>query len=553
MKIKELVEPLRVVKRFVVYTAIAGMGAAGLNLTRPVLLGNIFEGFVKGDSYGSVMLLIILFALSWCATWGLSLLLGYLSTKVKERILARLRTAVLSHLMRLPYAQSEQLPTGKIQAYITSDLPLWSNLYGMILVQIVHSAAQLIGAVVTLLNVNSKLMIILVPFLAISAVIPLIFSRSMIRIHRFAQDAISDTLEKSQCIIHGCRDIISLNIEKWCLKRCTEAFIKSENAEIKRSMAQGTVQVIGAFAENAAYIVVLLIGGWSVFKDSMSVGHLVSFLATIQLIFFPSRNAGDLASAIQSSLAAANRVQEFLSLKPMNEKYTLRTHIEIKNLSYTYPNERKKALDSISCEINQGYFVVILGESGSGKSTLLKIIAGLYEPTEGEMITTGPNIGLPSAVWQDPFLLNASVFDNLALGRDVSERQMKDMAQKLNLDRLIAEMPNQYDTFLLENGRNLSGGQRQRIAIIRSLISSKKCIVIDEPTAGLDMENARKVWDAILDMNKDVTRIVTTHQLDKTHEYADLILVLQEGKLIEYGPPQELLRMNGFFKKLMKR
>lgn len=404
-----------------------------------------------------------------------------------------------------------------------------------------------------MIRVNFKLVLLLFPFLLLSATLPLISAKYMIRIHRTAQDAVSDTLEMSQGIIQGCRDIISLDIEKWMLQWCTKACAVSERAETKRSLALGIVQTLGALTQNAAYILVLGVGGWEVLKGSMRVGDLVSFLATIELIFFPARNASDLASEIHNSLAASNRVQEFLSVQPNHEKPIMHSCIEFKNVSYTYSNTEQKALDSISFEINQGNLIVILGESGSGKSTLLKIIAGLYQPTEGEIVKKGADLGTPSAVWQDPFLFNATVYDNLALGRDISESQMKAMAQKLNLDHLFAEMPNQYDTELLENGRNLSGGQRQRIAIIRSLFSGKKCIIFDEPTAGLDIENARKVWDAIIHLNEDVTRIVTTHQLDENHRHADLILVLQKGKLIEVGQPQELLKRNGYYKKMIEK
>lgn len=141
MKFKELIEPLKDVKSMAILTAFAGVAAAGLNLTRPLLLGDIIEGFTKRASANYAIFLIALFSLSWCATWGLSILLRYLSTKVKESILTQLRTGVLRHLLKIPYAQSEKYPSGKIQAYMMSDLPLWSNLYGTLLAQVMHSAA----------------------------------------------------------------------------------------------------------------------------------------------------------------------------------------------------------------------------------------------------------------------------------------------------------------------------------------------------------------------------------------------------------------------------
>lgn len=533
-----------------IFSVLVGICAAGLNLSRPILLGIIIGELVKGDPQNRITWLVILFILSWCATWIISLLIRYLSTKVSQRILKNLRLEVLYHLLNLPLIENEQLSSGKIQAYTSSDLPVWATLYGTILTQVVHSIAQLVGAGIALVNFDPQLTVIILPFLLIGSIAPIIASRTMIKINRSAQDAISGTLETLSGMVQGSKDIISLNVEKWSLNRFKKACDVTYKAEIKRNFAQGLIQVFGAAAEIIAYVLVLAIGGGKVLKNELEVGQLVSFLATIEMIFFPARNASDLAGTIQSSLAAANRVLEFLKIEPKRKIAQLTSRLEMRSISFQYPDTDKLSLNSVSCTINKGDLVVIIGESGSGKSTLLKIIAGLYDPTNGEIIKNGESIGTPSLVWQDPCLFNVSVFENLSLDRDISIEKVREVTTSLNLDETIMKLPNQYHTLLQENGSNFSGGQRRRLAIARSLLSNKNCILLDEPTAGLDIDNARKVWDSISKFNSGATRIITTHRLEETQN-ADLILVLQEGRLIENGSPEELMLLDSYYKKMI--
>lgn len=522
----------------VVWSILIGILAAGLNLTRPILFGMIINVLVNGDPNSHVFWLILLFLGSWLATWGSSLLLMYVSTKISQRILMSLRVDLFAHFLRLPFTKIEEIDPGKIQAYHASDLPRWTSVYGTLLAEVTHSLAQFIGSIIALSYLDANLMLWLLPFLILSASIPIVTSKSIVNISHVAQEAFSSTLETLSSLIKGSRDLISVGANKWGENRFKEACNSSYRTNVKRDFSQGFLQIVGSAIEILAYILILYIGGSKVLRNEMAIGELISFLATIEMIFFPARHVNHLVVSMQNSFAAAKRVIDFLDIKERQPSLLISTCMYVDSVSYTYPLSNTIALDSITFNIEPGKHIVITGESGSGKSTLLKLLAGLYLPTKGKIVYDDRVSNL-SMIWQEPYLFNVSVFDNLVVGADLSTAKVRAIASKVNMDSTIMRLPYGYKSNVTDGGQNFSGGEKRRLAIARALLTNPNLLIFDEPTAGLDDANALSIWQMISELGPNVTKIVTTHRIEEAKK-ADVVLVLRDGKLIKCGSPDEL-------------
>lgn len=539
-----MVRPLRRELPMIALCVLAGVGAAGLNLSRPWLLGRIVGELVRSDPGDRVPGYVGFYLGSWILSWSVALILRFASAKVEQRILLNLRIGVLRHLFNLPMAESERQPQGRIQAYMSSDLPAWARLYGTILPQIVHATVQFVGAAIALTSLDAGLARGMLPFLLLGSAVPLLISRAMIRVNRTAQDAASDLLEVLAGLVQGAVDLISLQAANWGIRRFGEVGVRAGGAEVKRTAAQGIMQIFGACSEVGAYVLALAIGGGKVLNGEMEIGEFVGFLAAIEMIFFPARNASDLAATIQSSLASAARVREFLSIPAHDPKRFKNGDLTIRDLAFRYPGSDRDAIHSVNCTIRQGSMVAILGESGSGKSTFIKLLAGLYEPSGGRIEAAGTEEAKRIFVPQEPSLFPASAADNLRLGRPIESRQLRELAERFDMDRWFTGLPNGYETSIGNNGGGLSGGQKRRAALIRALLAPGDVRIFDEPTAGLDTENARRFWEVVSKRGGSTTVVVTTHRPEETR-HADLVFVFREGRLEEAGSPDELLKRKG--------
>ncbi|MFD1673898.1 ABC transporter ATP-binding protein [Alicyclobacillus fodiniaquatilis] len=540
-----MLAPLRKEKLLVFSSILVGSLAAVLNLSRPILLGYIISELVSNASLYKVFSLVSLFTLSWIMTWVASFFIRYLSSVVSQRTLVALQLQLLKHFLNLPVETSNQVSSGKLEAHTNSDLPLWVTVYGSTLAEVTHSITQLIAAAITLLKLDLRLSSIVAPFLIISALIPVFTSKYMMQISRSAQDGISNVLERLTSIIHGVPDLISFGAKPWALERYKEACNDNYHKQVKRTVAQGALSIASSSTEIIAYILVLAIGGSQVLKHELNVGYLVSYLGTIEMIFFPATYANNLSSSIQNSWAAARRVWAFFDMPVTQPRIRAGSSMQLTSISYTYPGSEIPTLREITCQIEKGKLIAIIGESGSGKSTLLHVLSGLYQPTQGYIELFEDN-EVSGFVWQEPFLFPGTISENLTLGQDVPLETMRQLSACLNIDETMMRLPSQYESLVGYSGNNFSGGQKKRLAIVRALLRKASLLMMDEPTAGLDIENSRLVWELIEGLNPPVTRIITTHRLDEARR-ADVVIVMKEGRIVEYGPPSSSATLNGRF------
>lgn len=547
-KYKRILLPLQKEKMLVIAAVCSGSFAAILNLFRPILMGLIVDNLIQRE-LKEVYFYITLFTVSRLLMWINNLSFDYVSSKASERILRKKRIDVLRHFFSLPFEESEKIKQGELETLVVSDIPNWVRLYGSILIEYIHAVAQFIGAFIALQHIDIMFILWVTPFLFLSATVPVVMGKRVRNIASVAQNNQSSVVEMVAQFVKGAQDLRSLQKEKWAISLFKGVTAQSYKTEVKKTMMQHCIGVVGTMIETGAYIVVLIIGAQKIMKGEMEVGSLVAVLATIEMLFFPVRYVGDLLMMTQVAVASANRVFSFLNKRGADSSRERAMGMTVTNVSFQESDGEKCRIKNIDLQIHPGELVIIVGESGAGKTTLLKLMTGLYKPSSGSIVYYG-NEARMTTVWQEPRFFRTTVKENMYFGEEYLEDQLEKNIELVNVKPIIRDLSGGIETVLHKSGEEFSGGERKRLALLRAIGSNPNLIMLDEPTAGLDPSNQETVWDMIEGLGRDVTKIVATHDVERAM-IADRVVVMNNGSVVECGDPKELLTYKSFFKKML--
>lgn len=547
---KRILLPLRKEKILVLAAVCSGIIAAILNLSRPIFMGLIVDNLIQRELKGTY-LYIALFAGIRFLMWTNNLLFDYISSKASQRILQTKRIELLRHYFSLPFEESEKIKQGELETLVVSDIPNWVRLYGSILIEYIHAIAQFIGAFIALQHIDIQFILWITPFLFLSATVPMLFGEKVRNIASVAQKNHSSVVEMVSQFVKGIQDLRSLQKEKWAIRLFKRVTAQSYKSEVKKTMMQHCIGVVGTVIETGAYILVLIIGAQKIMRGEIEVGSLIAVLATIEMLFFPVRYVGDLLIMTQVAVASANRTFCFLNKRAADNNVERAMGIRITNVLFQENDEEKCRIHNIDLQIRPGELVIIVGESGAGKTTLLKLITGLYKPSNGSIAYYG-NEARMTTVWQEPRFFRTTITENMYFGEECLENQLEKNSELINVTPIIRGLPEGSQTVLHKSGEELSGGERKRLALLRAIVSNPTLIILDEPTAGLDPGNQELVWNMIEGIGRDVTRIVATHDVERAM-IADCVVVIKNGTIVECGNPRELLNCNSLYKELQTK
>ena len=540
---KRILLPLRQEKILVIAAVCSGIIAAILNLSRPIFMGLIVDNLIQRELKGAY-LYIAFFAGSRFLMWANNLLFDYISSKASQRILQTKRIELLRHYFSLPFEESEKIKQGELETLVVSDIPNWVRLYGSILIEYIHAIAQFIGAFIALQHIDIQFILWVTPFLFLSTIVPILMGEKVRDIASVAQKNHSSVVEMVSQFVKGIQDLRSLQKEKWAIRLFKRVTAQSYKSEVKKTMMQHCIGVVGTVIETGAYILVLIIGAQKIMRGEIEVGSLIAVLATIEMLFFPVRYVGDLLIMTQVAVASANRTFCFLNKRAADNNVERAMGIRITNVSFQENDEEKCRIHNIDLQIRPGELVIIAGESGAGKTTLLKLITGLYKPSNGSIAYYG-NEARMTTVWQEPRFFRTTVTENMYFGEECLENQLEKNSELINVTPIIRGLPEGSQTVLHKSGEEFSGGERKRLALLRAIGSNPNLIILDEPTAGLDPSNQETVWNMIEGLGIDVTRIVATHDVEKVI-LADRVVIMREGSIVACGSPEKLINSHSF-------
>ncbi|ARO58235.1 Uncharacterized protein B5E38_0624 [Bacillus cereus] len=547
---KRILLPLRQEKILVIAAVCSGIIAAILNLSRPIFMGLIVDNLIQRELKGAY-LYIALFAGSRFLMWANNLLFDYISSKASQRILQTKRIELLRHYFSLPFEESEKIKQGELETLVVSDIPNWVRLYGSILIEYIHAIAQFIGAFIALQHIDIQFILWVTPFLFLSTIVPILMGEKVRDIASVAQKNHSSVVEMVSQFVKGIQDLRSLQKEKWAIRLFKRVTAQSYKSEVKKTMMQHCIGVVGTVIETGAYILVLIIGAQKIMRGEIEVGSLIAVLATIEMLFFPVRYVGDLLIMTQVAVASANRTFCFLNKRAADNNVERAMGIRITNVSFQENDEEKCRIRNIDLQIRPGELVIIVGESGAGKTTLLKLITGLYKPSNGSIAYYG-NEARMTTVWQEPRFFRTTVTENMYFGEECLENQLEKNSELINVTPIIRGLLKGVKLCYIKAVKSFQEAKENVSHYCERLYQIQLLLFLDEPTAGLDPGNQELVWNMIEGIGRDVTRIVATHDVERAM-IADCVVVIKNGTIVECGNPRELLNCNSLYKELQTK
>ncbi len=469
------------------------------------------------------------------------------------------------HVLRLPAADTSNIRSGELMSHFSNDIHGVDGVIGSNLISLVKLPIIYIVVFFYLVNINLTLCLvslIIAPIAALSGVaFGMLLRRNGRLIHRLVGN-INSLLNET---FHGFTVIRSFTLEKLQYNKYAKQNKELFQLELENAKLQGWYNTGGQILGSITFMFNLSVGALFVSNGVLTVGALLTFLNLVGHLFYPITGMASLWAGFQRSVAALERVLAVLEtpadLKelPCFEPAMKRIEsIQFHNVTFSYV-ENKKVLEHFHLEIPAGKVVALVGPSGAGKSTLFNLLQGFYKPQSGKIQIAGKSIEEFSAselrssiahVPQETFLFAGTVRENLLIARpNVTEKEMVDAAISSEIHDFILSLPNGYETQIGENGMKLSGGQKQRVAIARAILKDSPILLLDEATSALDGETEYYVKEALDELMKGRTTIVIAHRLS-TIQRADVIMVMNNGKIVQQGPHEELMGQKGLYRQL---
>ena len=482
---------------------------------------------------------------------------GYWSEKASQNVAFDVRNALFDKIQSLSFSYHDRAQTGQLMTRLTSDVEMVRQFTGMGLFQFINALIMILGSAVLLLLMNWRLALIAL------ATIPLL----LLLIGRFMM-TVRPLFEHVQARLGALNTVLQENLAGVRVVKAfaREPFEASRFQTANQAYLETNLQTVRAFASNFPFIFLIFnlgtlaivwFGGNMVISEQLSLGELTAFMAYLNFMIFPMMMIGMLSAMIARSAASARRIFEILDAQSevmarpdATPLPSIRGQVAFEDVSFRYVGGERDTLSHVSFSAEPGQTVAVLGATGSGKSTIINLIPRFYDVTDGRVAVDGYDVrdvtldslrSQVGIVLQETTLFSGTVRDNIAYGRpDASDEEVIKAAKAAQAHDFIVEMPDGYHARVGERGIGLSGGQRQRIAIARALLIDPRILILDDSTSSVDAETEYQIQQALDQLMLGRTSFVIAQRIS-TVRHADLIIVLDQGRLAATGTHQQLL------------
>ena len=552
-------------KGLYVAAILATLGLTAVNLAAPRVL-SAMTGAVERGLDGTAFVLIERLALLLLVLYLVRIVFrfmsNYLAHKAAWYLVGDLRSRMYDKLQSLDLGFFHDKQTGDLMSRVVNDTRDFELLYAHIIPELITNVATFVGVLVILLLINWKLALITccpIPLILFSGVI---FAKKVRPYFRVSQKCMGELNAKLQDNLSGIHEIQSFGQESYESEKVGEKNFDQVRAMLRSLRASAIFHPSVEFLSSVGTVLVVFFGGLLALKGGLSVEDIVSFVLYLSLFYAPVSGLATLLENLQQSLAGAERVALILdtpsALKEAEDAKELadvKGGITFEHVSFGYGTQ-EEVLKDVSFSCQPGWMVALVGPTGVGKTTMTQLISRFYDPREGRILIDGQDISKVtleslrkhiSPVLQDTFLFCGTVAENIGYAMpSATRKQIEEAARAANIHEDIMAMPDGYDTKVGERGLRLSGGQKQRVAIARAILRNSPIIILDEATASVDVETEKQIQKAIGRLAGSRTIVAIAHRLS-TIRHADLILVLEDGRIAERGNHESLMEKKGIY------
>ena len=538
----------------------------------PKILGNtiteLSEGFVKkitgfgGINFNKIekMLLglLILYLISAIFTY----IQGFIMAGISQKTTYKLRKEISEKIHRLPMSYFDKKTNGETLSLVTNDVDTLSQSLDQSATQLITSLITVIGILIMMLSIDPLMTLIALAIIPISLIFVGTIVKKSQKHFKNQQDYLADINGSVEEMYGGHNIITSFNAEEKLMEKFNKQNDMLCEASWKSQFLSGLMHPIMTFIGNIGYVVISIIGGYFTIKGRIKIGDIQSFISYNKNFTHPITQIAQILNMIQSMIAAAERIFEFLEEREEDNSYkehieNIEGSVEFKHVKFGY--DENIIINDFNAKIKPGQKIAIVGPTGAGKTTIVKLLMRFYNLNDGEIQLDGKNIDKLNKkdfrkafgmVLQDSWVFSGTVMDNIRYGNlNATDNEVKEAAKTAYADHFIKTLPDGYNMELNEDTNNISGGQKQLLTIARAILANPKVLIIDEATSSVDTRTEVLIQKAMDKLMKGRTSFIIAHRLS-TIKNADMILVMKDGDIIESGSHKELMKKDTFYKTL---
>jgi len=561
----------------IIIVLIFAVGSSAFSIVGPKILGKattkLFEGLVNkvmgvpgaAIDFGYIGHIVVLLLGLYVISALFMFIQGYIMSGVAQKVSYRLRKEISEKINRLPLKYFDTRTHGEVLSRVTNDIDTVSQTLNQSLSQIIISVTTIIGVLIMMFSISWLMTVASLLIIPMSAIFILLVVKKSQKYFKVQQDYLGHVNGHVEEIFSGHNIVKAFNGEERSIKEFDNLNNTLYESAWKSQFLSGMMMPIMTFIGNLGYVMVAILGGWLAIKKTIEVGDILSFVQYVRSFTQPISQTAQIANILQSTAAAAERVFDFLGeeeetaedAKPIKLD-EVNGEVVFKDVRFGYSPD-KIIIKDFSATIKPGQHVAIVGPTGAGKTTMVKLLMRFYDVTDGAILIDGKDIRelkrdelrkTLGMVLQDTWLFNGSIMENIRYGKlDATDEEVIAAAKAAHVHTFVRTLPDGYNMVLNEDASNLSQGQKQLLTIARAILANPKILILDEATSSVDTRTEVLIQKAMENLMLGRTGFIIAHRLSTIRD-ADMILVMNDGDIVEQGNHKELLAAGGFYASL---
>ena len=560
--LSRLISYFRPEKKYVILLAAAVVLAVSASVIAPSLQSSAIDSLVTG-AFGEIPRILGLMLLAYLIHGSATLLQGFFSARLSQRVIFRLRNELFNKVVSLPIPYLDNHSHGDIMSRMTNDAENVSNVISSSLSSLFSGVLMLVGTIIMMLRFSIPLTLLTCATVVLSVVVTRVMSSLMRKYYLRRQELLGKLNGIVEEKISAGKTVTAYNLQAATIEEFNTASDELTKTGIIADVIGNAMGPLMNMINNFSFVIVAAFGAWFALRGMISVGVISAFIIYSKQFSRPINELAQLYGQIETAIAGAERIFSVLDAESENTGgernfEVTKGVIEFQHVNFSYV-PGKQVIYDFNLRVEAGKKIALVGSTGSGKTTVVNLLMRFYDIDSGSITVDGVDIRDISTdvlrdsvgiVLQDTVLFTDTVRNNLKYAdRSISDKKMIEAAESSNCDKVVAALPDGYDTVLTAAGANLSQGQRQLLTIGRAFLSYPKILILDEATSSVDTRTELHIQNAMVELMRNRTSLIIAHRLSTIRD-ADQIVVMEQGHIIETGTHEELLAKGGSYYKL---